>query len=124
MRISLLLTFAIFCVLAFPSRAFQNRTPAMRSVEPASGRIGDVIVVHGDNLGREYVAELYLTDGDNDVKVTILAQSADSIQFKIPPEAKAGRFSLMVLTAGKEPRLIEEPVKLTVEAVTGTNSGR
>ena len=38
-----------------------------------------------------------------------------SIKFKIPAAAKAGRFSLMILTGGKDPKYIEQPVKVTVE---------
>jgi hypothetical protein len=90
----------------------------MSSVDPGSGRVGDVLVIQGVNLGPESVAALYLTDDKGDVKVTIIQQTASSIRFKIPPEAKPGRFALMVLTSGKEPRLIEEPVKITVEPET------
>ena len=90
----------------------------MSSVDPGSGKVGDVLVIKGVNLGPQSVAALYLTDGTTDVKVPILEQTATSIRFKIPPEAKPGRLALMVLTGGKEPRLIEEPVKITVEPET------
>jgi len=92
--------------------------PMMSSVDPGSGKVGDVLVIKGVNLGPQSVAALYLTDGTTDVKVPILEQTATSIRFKIPPEAKPGRLALMVLTGGKEPRLIEEPVKITVEPET------
>ncbi len=88
------------------------------SVEPGVGRVGDVLVIQGNNLDRANVAALYLTDGIVDIKVAIVEQTATSITFKIPPEAKPGRFALMVLTTGKTPKLIEEPVKLTVEPAT------
>jgi hypothetical protein len=90
--------------------------PHMTAVEPATGTPGDVMTVTGENLDQSSVAALYLTDGKNDTKVAITEQTATSIKFKIPPEAKAGRFALMVLTRGKEPKLIEEPVKVTIEA--------
>lgn len=88
----------------------------MNAVEPASGRIGDVLTVQGASLGQDAVAALYLTDGQTDTKVIITEQTATSIKFRIPPQAKAGRFALMVLTTGKSAKLIEEPVKVTVEA--------
>jgi hypothetical protein len=97
----------------------QAAMPMMRSVEPASGRVGDVLVVQGANLGQDNVAALYLTDGKTDIKVPIIEQTATSIKFRIPPEAKPGRFALMVLTKGKEPKLIEQPVKITVEPESG-----
>jgi hypothetical protein len=34
---------------------------------------------------------------------------------KVPTAAKPGRLALMVLTKGKEPKLIEQPVKVTIE---------
>jgi uncharacterized membrane protein len=61
------------------------------------------------------VVKLYLTDGKNDLEVQMTEQAAASIKFKIPANAKAGRFSLMILTSGKEPKYIEQPVKITVE---------
>ena len=96
----------------------QAGMPMMRSVEPAFGKIGDVLVIEGENLGQESVAGLYLTDGKTDIKVPIIEQSAASIKFRIPSEAKPGRFTLMDLTADKPQRLIEEPVKITVEPET------
>ncbi|HXK04987.1 MAG TPA: IPT/TIG domain-containing protein [Verrucomicrobiae bacterium] len=94
----------------------------MSSVTPASGRVGDVMVVQGTNLDRDNVAALYLTDGQTDVKVPIIEQTATSIKFKIPPEAKPGRLSLMVLSKGTDPKLIQEPVKITVESDTTDSS--
>ena len=43
--------------------------PMMRSVEPTSGKIGDVLVIEGENLGQDSVAALYVTDGKTDIKV-------------------------------------------------------
>ena len=103
------LTFAL--PIALPA---EPAMPQMTAVEPASGASGDVLTVTGEKLDKENVAAVYLTDGSNDIKVAISEQTATSIKFTIPAEAKPGRFALMVLTAGKEPKLIEEPVKVTV----------
>ncbi len=106
----------LLVALALPASAQSDSVmPTMRTVEPGSGRVGDVLVVEGTNLGQDSVAALYLTDGKADVKVTIVEQAATSIRFKIPPEAKPGRMALMVLTKGPKPTFIEEPVKVTVE---------
>ncbi|HTQ52873.1 MAG TPA: IPT/TIG domain-containing protein [Bryobacteraceae bacterium] len=91
----------------------------MNTVEPESGTIGDILTVHGERLGASQVAALFLTDGKHDTKVVITEQTPTSIQFKIPPEAKAGRFALMVLTKGEKVEYIEEPVKVTIEAPPG-----
>jgi hypothetical protein len=89
--------------------------PRMTSVEPATTKAGADASVAGENLDKGNVADVFLTDGQTDVKVQILEQAATAIKFKVPTSAKPGRFSLMVLTPSKPPRLIEQPVKLTVE---------
>jgi siroheme synthase (precorrin-2 oxidase/ferrochelatase) len=87
----------------------------MKTVEPPTGKSGDVVTVTGENLDKSNVAELYLTDGQHDIKAVMTQQTATSIKFKIPSSIKPGRLALMVLTKGKNPKLIEEPVKVTIE---------
>lgn len=94
----------------------QAPMPRMTSVEPTAGKVGDILTVSGENLEKTHVAELFLTDGKNDLKVPITEQGATSIKFRIPPNAKPGRFALMILTAGKDQKYIEQPVKVTVQA--------
>jgi hypothetical protein len=89
--------------------------PRMTTVEPGNGKVGDTLAVSGENLQKGSVAELFLTDGKNDIKCPMLEQSETAIKFKIPEKTKPGRFSLMILTTGKEPKLIEQPVKVTVD---------
>jgi len=115
MRISLI-ALAALLVLCAPHMRAQSDTPLMTSVDPQVGSVGDVFAVEGDNLDDVHVAAIYLSDGKNDTKLPITQQTATSLKFKIPPEAKAGRFALMVLTKGKNARYVEEPVKITVEA--------
>ncbi len=93
----------------------QQTMPRMTTVEPGNGKAGDVITVNGENLEKTQVAKVYLTDGKEDVQVEVTEQTAAALKFKVPVKAKAGRFALMLLTTGKEPKLIEQPVKVTVE---------
>lgn len=110
------LSFAVPLFLAATLAAFaQQATPRMTTVDPGNGKSGDEITVAGENLEKTLVAKVYLTDGKNDVLVDVTEQTATSIKFKIPAKAAAGRFALMLLTTGKDPKLIEQPVKLTVE---------
>ena len=88
--------------------------PKMTSVDPGQGKIGDELVVSGENLDKNAVAEIYLTDGKTDWKLAIVTQDGKSIKFKIPAGAKTGRFNLMLMTAGADPKLIEQPVRVTV----------
>ncbi len=122
MRISVLILLLVALALpAYPQSP--DAMPMMSSVEPDVGKVGDALAIHGENLGQDNVSALYLTDGITDIKVLMIDQSATSIKFRIPPEAKPGRFSLMVLTKGKTPKLIEQPVKITVAPeTTATNN--
>jgi len=94
----------------------QETLPKCVAVEPMSGKVGTEIVVTGENLGKEHVAELYFTDGKNDFKAVMSEQTDTQIKCKIPAKVESGvRYKLMVLTKGKEPKLIEQPVRVEIE---------
>jgi hypothetical protein len=110
------LSFVVSLVVAAVLVAYaQQPMPRMSTVDPGNGKVGDVITVAGENLQKDQVAKVYLTDGKNDVLVAILEQTNISIKFKIPAKASAGRFALMVLTTGKDAKLMEQPVKVTID---------
>jgi hypothetical protein len=92
----------------------QQAMPRMSSAEPDAGKIGDVIVITGENLQKDAVAKVFLTDGKNDTQVEVMEQTATSIKFKIPAKTASGRLALMVLTSGKDAKYIEQPVKVSV----------
>jgi hypothetical protein len=107
------LSFIVPLLLSIAALA-QDAMPRMSSVEPGNGKVGDVIAVVGENLDKANVAKLYLTDGKIDIECVMTEQTPTGIKFKIPDKAK-GRLALMILTSGKEQRLIEQPVKLQIE---------
>jgi hypothetical protein len=111
----MMLLFGAACLASYA----QAVLPRMTSVDPANGKIGDEIVVTGENLQKANVAKVYLTDGKNDLQVVVLEQTDTTIKFKIPPKA-VGRMAVMVLTTGKDAQLIEQPVKVAIDAA-GTN---
>ena len=123
MRKSSLLVAVLFALTASVVMLAQSTMPLMQKVDPASAKSGDLVTVTGDNLDQNSVAALYLTDGKDDFKVEITEQSATAIKFRIPRAVKTGRLALMVLTKGKEPKLIEEPVKVLIEAPVVTPTG-
>jgi hypothetical protein len=115
MRLSLI-SLALIAFLVISSvLVAQGAFPRMTAVEPDTGKAGDVLNVAGENLGKETVAQVFLTDGKTDTKVEITEQAATSIKIKVPASLKTGRFSLMVLTTEKQPKLIEQPVKVNIE---------
>ncbi|HTA69332.1 MAG TPA: hypothetical protein VK776_13670 [Bryobacteraceae bacterium] len=91
------------------------QAPQMNNVQPDGGKIGSVLRVHGIFLGKAKVDEVYLTDHTFDMKVKVLDQQEDVIEFRIPPSVKPGRLQLLVKTTGKQPLLLEQPVYITVQ---------
>lgn len=89
--------------------------PRFATVAPDTGKAGTEFTAEGENLTKDNVSEVYLTDGKIDLKVEVVNQTATAIKFKAPASAKPGRFNLMVLTTGASPKLLEQPVKLTIE---------
>src|SRR3954463_8966006 len=112
------LSFVSTLLLAAGVIAFaQSAMPRMTSVEPGNGKTGDVVVVSGENLQKDAVSKVYLTDGKNDFEVAITDQSDKELKFKIPAKA-TGRLALMILTASKDAKdqkLIEQPVKVQID---------
>jgi hypothetical protein len=118
MRLSLKLLIPFFLLtLAFPlAMLAQDTLPRITSVDPLSGKVGTIITATGDHIGKASVAKVYFTDGKSDIEVPAIDQTDTSFKVAIPATAKVGvRYKLMVLTAGKNPQLIEQPVRVEVE---------
>jgi hypothetical protein len=88
--------------------------PKVTTVEPDTGKVGDIISAKGENLDKSSIGEVYLTEGSHDLKVQITEQTETEVKFKVPGNVKAGRYHILVLTADKK-SLIEQPVVFTVE---------
>jgi hypothetical protein len=92
--------------------AFQG-FPKCTAVDPDTAKTGDMVSIACENADKTHVADVYLTDGTNDTKVTIMERSAEKIKFQVPT-VKPGRYHIAFLTANKA-SMIEQPVVLTVE---------
>jgi hypothetical protein len=109
------LSFAVSLLVALSFVAYAD-SPRITAVEPQNGKAGDVVAITGENLSKEAVAKVYLTDGTNDIQVDVITeQTATTIKFKIPAKVKPGRLALMFLTSGKTGQLMEQPFKITID---------
>jgi hypothetical protein len=109
------LSFVIPLIAAACMAGFgQDAMPRMTTVEPYSGKIGDVVVVSGENLDKGNVSKVFLTNDKSDLACEIVEQTATAIKVKIPDKA-TGRMAFMIRTGGKEPKDIVQPVKVSVE---------
>src|SRR5271170_7517962 len=87
--------------------------PRCTSVDPDSGKSGDVISAKGENLSKASVAQIFLTDGQKDTVAAITEQTYGEIKFKIPALAP-GRYHVLTLNADRS-AIIEQPVVFTVQ---------
>jgi hypothetical protein len=110
----MLLPLMAFNAAAVDPKAQPMATPLMRVVEPSTAKVGAEILVTGDNLGKENVAEVYLTAAKQNFKVEVLSQAEKELKFKVP-NVKPGPYKVLVLMKSAEPTFIEEPVRLVVE---------
>lgn len=115
MRLSLEMRHTLVLCLVAGAAPLAAQIPVMHKVVPESGQIGAVMKVQGVFLGKAEVEEVYLSDHTFDMKVKVLDQTDDAIQFRVPPFAKPGRLQLVVKTVGKEPYIMEQPVYVTIE---------
>jgi hypothetical protein len=110
------LVFLVLAGLALFPPAGKGQSTRITSVDPLTAKAGDVVSAKGEGMDPANVDELYLTNGTDDIKVEMTQQTDKLIKFKVPSGVKAGRWALMVhLKSGSGPRLIEQPVKVTVE---------
>jgi hypothetical protein len=94
---------------------FGQASPKVSSVEPDTGKAGAILTLNGENLAKPNVEKLFLTDGTNDFEMQVVEHTNTAIKFKISDKVKAGRYAIMIQTGGPAPKLVEEPVKVTVE---------
>ncbi len=107
-----------WCVLLLLGLAAPAHAQSLKSVSPDSGKVGSVLRVQGLDLSKAKVDCVYLSDQTLDMLVKVLNQTDDSIEFRIPPSVKPGKFQLVLKTSGKEPHLLEQPVYVRVEEPT------
>jgi hypothetical protein len=103
------------CLWTLPA---QTSVPRLTTVDPMTAKAGDVVTAAGENLDKNNVAGLFLTDTKSDFKVQITEQSATAIKFTVPDSVKAGRFGLVIRTPGTQANPVRDyvqPVKVTVE---------
>jgi hypothetical protein len=98
-------------VVFFATMAVAQNSPQVTAVDPASGKVNDMVTVSGSDMGKASVSAVYLSDDKNDFKATIVDQSNDKITLKIP-QVKAGDYNISIQVGDK---LFIKPVKFKVE---------
>jgi hypothetical protein len=108
-RISLLALAAIFA-LVIPAALAQDNA-RVTGVDPAAGKANDTVTVAGENLGKNKVAAIFLSDDKDDHKATVVSQEADKIVIKIP-SVKPGDYNVSIQSGNS---IFIQPVRFTVQ---------
>ncbi len=85
---------ALLLISAAALPGFQGY-PKCTAVDPDTAKTGDTVNVTCENVGKATVADVYLTDGKDDTKVTVMDRTADKIKFQVPtikPAATTSRY--------------------------------
>ena len=80
-------------------------------VDPASGKVNDIITVAGENLEKSKVSAVFLSDDKDDHKAAVVSQAADKIVIKVP-DVKPGSYNVSI-QAGNS--IFIQPIRFTVE---------
>ena len=90
---------------------FAQSTPQITGVEPPSGKVNDTVTISGQNLGKDEVSAVYLSDDKNDYRATVVEQSAEKIVVKVP-QVKSGNYNVSIQVGDK---LFIKPVRFKVQ---------
>jgi hypothetical protein len=85
--------------------------PKLTAVEPAAGKAGVNCTITGENLGKESIDGVLLSDDEKDYPAEVVEQAADKIVMKIP-QVKAGGYNVSVKVGNN---IYIQPVRFTVE---------
>ena len=90
---------------------FAQTTPQVTGMDPASGKVNDIVTVSGQNLGKEAVSAVYLSDDKNDYKAVVVEQTAEKIVMKVP-QVKPANYNVSIQVGDK---LFIKPLHFKVE---------
>ena len=90
-------------------------SPVMKAISPGSAKANEIVTITGDNLGKELVNELYLSDRTAKTKVNIVSETNSELKFKVPSGLKSGKYWIVVLVNQEEPTEMEQAVQLVVK---------
>jgi hypothetical protein len=105
------LLIVVAAALLLASLGLGQASPRVTGVEPATGKVDSNLTVAGENLGKETVADVYLSDEMADYKATVVEQTAAKIVVKVP-QVKPGGYNISIHVGNN---IFIQPVRYTVE---------
>ena len=91
--------------------AFAQARPKVASIDPTMGKADDTVTLMGENLTKDAVAGVFLSDETTDHKATVTEQAADKIVIKVPA-VKAGSYNISIQEGDQ---ILILPLRFTVQ---------
>ena len=99
-------------VLFLAPQAKAQSSPKVDNVAPAAGKVDDSVTLTGENLGKESVTAVFLSDDKDDYKATLVEQDSAKIVLKVP-QVKSGGYNISVQQGDK---ILILPLHFTVQS--------
>ena len=103
---------AVFVLLCLAPRVGGQNSPKITAVAPATGKVNDSVTLTGENLGKESVSAVFLSDDKDDYKATLVEQGSAKIILKVP-QVKSGGYNISIQEGDK---ILILPVRFTVQS--------
>jgi hypothetical protein len=81
-------------------------------VAPATGKVNDAVTLTGENLGKDSISAVYLSDDKDDYKATLVEQGSAKIVLKVP-QVKSGGYNISIQEGDK---ILILPLRFTVQS--------
>lgn len=99
-------------LLCLAPRAVGQSSPKITTVVPATGKVNDSVTLTGENLGKDTVSAVFLSDDKDDYKATVVEQGSAKIILKVP-QVKSGGYNISIQEGDK---ILILPVRFTVQS--------
>jgi hypothetical protein len=93
-----------------PHLPAQN-SPKVNMVDPLTGKVNDSVTLTGQNLGKDAVSGVFLSDDKDDFKATLVEQENAKIVLKVP-QVKSGGYNISIQEGDK---ILILPLRFTVQ---------
>ncbi|MGA9883545.1 MAG: IPT/TIG domain-containing protein [Candidatus Acidiferrales bacterium] len=99
-RLAVTLAFVSLPLLVPSALRAQGSAPHIATVTPGTGKADDSITITGENLGKDKVTAVFLSDSKLDHKAVVVDQESTKIVIKVPDKLKPGDYNISVEEGG------------------------
>jgi hypothetical protein len=97
--------------LSLTPHVVAQNLPKVTTVDPATGKVNDSVTLTGENLGKDSVSAVFLSDDKDDYKATLVEQENAKIVLKVP-QVKSGGYNISIQEGDK---ILILPLHFTVQ---------